>query len=399
MVVVVGVLGLWVEISAAVGPFEVHSQDSSTVLRLQLAAQLQSVWESRDTGSAGGRDEALSMKARRIRPSMTLTMPRYRTTFRLHLSTAPGSLELMDLYFDSKPSSRFSIRAGQFKIPFTRYRMQSFQRLTFVDWAIVTKYFGAERQMGLALHNGFEKPPQFGFAAGVFSGVNARASHAIGLASVFGESVPNPSDLSGPAQRTEFHPEVAGHVSYNAHGIEVRSDSDPEGGGFRYSLGVSAAWDLDPVEYRDLALRMAPEVLLKYDHVSFMGVGYAGFIEMGNSYRTRRAMTGLLVQTAWFIGPYEISLRYARVDIDDDVADAAFARAQEILAGLERGSLFDQYRNAGMVLAEQEGTLGCNVYLDGHGLKWQTDVGLTRQNRRDEDRTDYLIRSQLQLAF
>ena len=39
----------------AVGPFEVYSPDSATVLRLQLAGQLQAVWESKDKGKCSGR--------------------------------------------------------------------------------------------------------------------------------------------------------------------------------------------------------------------------------------------------------------------------------------------------------------------------------------------------------
>ena len=130
---------------ASVGPFEVVSRDSSTVLRLQLASQLQTAWESKDKGPSANRDVALYMRARRIRPTLTVSVPEYKTDFRLHVSMAPGSIELMDLYFNTKLNDRWSVRVGQYKIPFTRYRIQSFQRLTFVDWSIVTKYFGAER--------------------------------------------------------------------------------------------------------------------------------------------------------------------------------------------------------------------------------------------------------------
>ena len=74
--------------------------------------------------------------------------------FKLHLSTAPPSLELMDYYLNYRAKKEhLQFRFGQYKVPFTRYRIQSFQRLTFVDWSIVTRYFRAER---VAKQLGFE---------------------------------------------------------------------------------------------------------------------------------------------------------------------------------------------------------------------------------------------------
>lgn len=394
------VICLCPSLSVAIGPFEITSKDSSTTLRLQFAGQFQTAWESKDKGVGKEDDVALFMRARRIRPTFTISVPEYKTTFRLHLSAAPGSLELMDMYFNTVVTSQVQVRIGQYKIPFTRYRMQSFQRLTFADWSIMTKYFGAERQLGLAVHNGYEKPPRLAYVLGVFSGDNARASHATGLASIYGEKTPNPSDLSGSASKSEFHPELVGHLSYNAKGINVSSDSDAEGGGFRYSAAWSVAWDLDPVAYQDLALRVAQEFLVKYRGASLMGAGYVGFTDVNGTLRTRKAMTGLLVQTAYRVGGRcEISLRYAMVDIDDGLADAAYARGQAVIADTDDDDIAAQYKDAGILSGEREGTAGFNVYLDEHNLKLQNDFGFTKHERRDGDRTDYLVRSQLQLAF
>ena len=73
---------------------------------------------------------------------------------------------------------------------------------------MVTRYFGAERQIGLVMHNGYEKHGAFEYEVGVFTGVNARKSHATGLASIFGEELANPSDLYDPAAPADLHPEV-----------------------------------------------------------------------------------------------------------------------------------------------------------------------------------------------
>ncbi len=391
---------LWPSLSGAVGPFEVSSPDSSTTIGLRLAAQLQTGWESDDQGVDQHRQTALFMRARRIRPTLTVSLPEYRAAFKLHLSAAPGAVELMDFHFDAAFKQHLQLRIGQYKIPFTRYRIQSFQRLTFVDWAIVTRYFGAERQFGLSIHNGYEKPPRLGYAFGLFSGANARAAHTTGLAGVFGETVTNPSDLAGSGPKAAFHPELACHLSLNANGIDLSTDSDAGGGGFRYSLASSVTWDLDPTDFEDLALRLAQEFLLKYRRMAFMTVGYVGFTAVDGSLRTRKAAVGVLIQSAYRVtDEFEFSLRYAVVEIDDAITDFSFSRARSIIAGTDDETIMSQYKDAGLVLTEHEATAGFNVYLQGHSLKLQSDVGLALQERRDGDRTDYLLRSQVQLSF
>lgn len=321
----------------------------------------------------------------------------------------------MDFYVDYRIARQLRFRFGQYKVPFTRYRIQSFKRLTFVDWAIVTEYFGAERQMGFAFHNGYEMPPTWGYAFGVLTGVNARASHAIGLPRLYGEIVANPSDLSDPDPRAKFHPELFWHVSYNARGIRVQSDSDEERQRFRYSAGLSAAWDLDPTPYQDFSFRLASELLTKYRGVSLCAAGYTGFAETGDQSHTDLAMVEGLFQTAYRISKRcEISLRYAVVQFEDVVTDDAYQRAQQLIARAERvlnssvekelaqqylSDITAQYKNAGKTLREQEMTVGLNVYIVGHSLKWQNDAGWLRHSLRNETRTDYIARSQFQLTF
>lgn len=306
----------------------------------------------------------------------------------------------MDFYFDTRPAGAVNLRIGQYKIPFTRYRIQSFQRLTLVDWSIVTRYFGAERQLGIAIHNGYEKAPAIGYVVGVFNGINARGAHATQLARVYGEAVVNRSDLSGTSPTAEFHPELVCHFAFGSRNMSVSSDSDPGGRDLRYHIASSVAWDLDPDVYQDLALRLAQELLIKYQGASFMAVVYVGFTDIGSSLRTRKAFAGLLAQSSYRLSNHlELSTRYAHVDIDSHLADLAYDRAQSIIAAGDESAVRPQYVNAGMLLAEHEGTIGVNIYLYGHNLKVQNDIGFIWHERRGEDLTDFVIRSQLQLAF
>jgi hypothetical protein len=380
----------------------VESPDSTSSLRLQFAGQLRTQYESQDQGAGKARIDNVTMQARRIRTSAAVGLPRYGLSFKLQLSFAPDAAELMDAYFDYDVLCCASLRFGQFKVPFTRYRIQSFSRLTFADWAIVTKYFGAERQMGFAVHNGYEKPPVWGYAAGIFTGVNARASHGIGMDVLYGEIAPNPSLLVDPGPRGDFHPEIIVHGSYNPQNMSVASDSDEKDGGFRWFAAMSAAWDLDPTPYQDFTARLAPELLIKYRGMSFDAIGYVGWADFDGGCITKKVMVGGLVQSSYRIDKrFEVAARYAIVDFDDSFVRSAYERAQDLIAAAEENpsEVIAQYKNAGRVTREQEATAGINVYIDGHSLKWQNDAGWLIHSRVDGSRTDFVARSQFQLAF
>jgi len=392
-----------------------YSKDSTSSIRLQFAGQWRVFFLSRGQGSDNARNEDVFAQTRRLRLVLAGSVMQPELTYRVHLSAAPYSLELMDFYVDYWFDPQTRIRYGQYKVPFTRYRIQSFQRLTFADWAVVTRFFGAERQIGLSVHNGYERPPKWAYAVGVFTGVNARASHGVGVPLVYGESRPNPSDLADPAPSPNFHPEIFFHAALNTSGINVRSETDAKSTDLRQSLAFSAAWDFDPVRYQDFAGRFAAEVLAKYRGASCAALGYAGLIEIGESSCTKLGMVGGLVQAAYRINQrFEISTRYAVVDFHDDLIDDARARAVRLIDHAELllydadekefaqhylDDLTAQYKNAGQVLRENEITVGFNIYLIEHSLKWQNDFGFLRHTRRDENRDDYLARTQFQVAF
>jgi len=405
---VILIMGLPV-VSSGAG-FEIANCDSSAVIRFQGAMQFRTSIEDIDKGKI--RETRFFSEARRIRLTTGVMLPDYRLTFKLHLSFAPGSLELMDFYGDYGFRGPWRLRLGQFKTPFTRYRIQSFQRLTFVDWAVVTKYFGAERQIGLAIHNGYEKPPRWGWAAGIFTGVNARAAHAVGLNKIYGEIIGNPSDLADPAPQGEYHPELFMHASYRTGDMDIVSDTDEKRRGLRGFFAVNAAWDIDPDIYADLYLRLAPEFLVKFRGLSLAGIGFRGMVKTEPHDIVRPGIDGMLIQTAYrFYSRYEISFRYAIADFEDALVDAARKRAEEIIGKAEfdaaeekisveeLNDIKSQYGSAGMTVREEEITTGINIYFSGHSLKWQTDAGWLIHYRCDDDRRDFIVRSQFQLTF
>lgn len=392
--------------SAGIGPFEISNKDGSATMKIQFSAQLRMEYFNKDMGSNKDRDDKLTMEARRIRLSLGGVVGVPDLSYGVQLSFAPNSLELMDIYGNYKycPCSQF--RFGQFKVPFTEYRQESFSNLTLADWSILTKYFGAERQMGFALHNGYRNVEGMGYVFGVFTGVNARASHGIGVAMIYGEERPNPSDLSDPASKAEFHPEIFAKGSYYYK---------PENSKTSVKAALSGAWDIEPEDYQDFSIRLAPEILVNYDRVTLNGIYYLGFIDFLDPEITRLSVTGLLLEAIVKVNDrIDLSARYSRLDIDDYLLDDARDRAQWIILQANSDSYenpFDydpdyaaameaQYGSVGNLKSEDECTIGMNYKLIGQQLKIQNDFTWTKHGYvADESRKDVSIRSQFQLVF
>ena len=210
----------------------------------------------------------------------------------------------------------------------------------------------------------------------------------------------NPSDLADPGPSAKFHPEVLFHLSYNANNIDLRYNGDEAATGFRYSLGMSLAWDLEPTAYQDFRVRFAPEMLAKYRGLALLAIAYAGYSDIGPD-KAKHAMSGGLLQVSYNLrSKYEISLRYAAIGFNEGLRDDAYARAQQLIADSGNDAdVIAQYKNAGMVKQEEEFSLGLAVYFLGHSLKWQNDVSWLGHKYRDKIRDDYTARSQFQIAF
>ncbi|MBI5527886.1 MAG: hypothetical protein HY897_16270 [Deltaproteobacteria bacterium] len=394
------------DLPGRLGPFELTSADGKSSIELGIAAQLLLKFESKDSGPGNDRQNTGGLEIRRLRETLSGTFLDRNLSYYMHLSTAPGSLEMMDVYLNYAASPDIQIRAGQLKIPFTRYRIGSYKNLTFADWAIVTKYFGAERQRGFAIHNGFERPPKVEYELGLMMGQNVRASHGIGIATIFGETPPNPSDLVDPAPAELPHLEPVLHIAYNHGGIDTSTDTDWEGGPIRFSAGLGLAWDTRPTDYLDQYVRLAPEFLLKVRGFSLFGIYYLSTREKNQSMvDTSIAMVGGLVQASYLLHRrVEISGRYAFVSIDDETANDARDRAGFIILQEsdeeKKAALEKQHKNAGAFEREQELTFGVNVYITGRSLKWQNDVSLLMHDTTNDERLgDWRFRSQIGLAF
>jgi len=387
-----------------IGPFALSSKDGKSSISLGLTTQIRLSLESKEAAS-GIHALTPTLEARRIRPTLSGSVLSPALRYYLHLSTAPGSLELMDLYVDYALARFTQLRVGRFKIPFTRYRIGSWRDHSFYDWAIVTRAFGAERQWGLFVHNGWERPAcRLEYELGVGNGVNLRTSHGVGIADVYGEKLDNPSDLTNPSFKTGLHPELVLHLAWLSRRMTASTETDWEGGRPRSSFGVSAAWDLDPVVEREPALRLAAEAQLKLYGLSLAGIGYLALVKSGESAADLAGgLSGLLLQATFLVkGRVELGARYALVVVDDDLRVAARSRADALIAAAtesERTALTTQYKDVGKLERDHELTLAFTTHLLPRSVKWVNDVSFLVHERTTSTRNDVRFRSQLQLGF
>ena len=324
----------------------------------------------------------------RIRSITEVGLLDERLSLKLHFNVSPASVELLDYVAEARLLPGFVFGMGQAKIPLTRHRVASVSRLTFADWSRAARFFGGERQLGLfarqQMRPGKQVRPEW--ALGLYSGTNARSAFEVGPSTLFDVAQPNPSDLRDPSAPAEIHPEIAGRVGLRVGRDDFGTDSDRRGGPPRVHLATGFSFDADPVLGRDYALRVAPEVLAKWAHLSFSSQGYLAWFER-DAGAIVFAASGLNVQTAWRFLPYlEAAARHARVQFSE-----AFQRVARGFAG--GGSA------AGALERFDETTGALSFYAFDHQLKAVSDVSVRWQQIAGATLQDELFRLQLQIAF
>lgn len=380
------------------GPATLDTQAGS--LRLGVISQLLTSVDSKETD--GEREESFGFHLRRIRLYPKASLLDKRLLLALQFSMAPNSLEVMDCYIDYQFIKTLQVRLGQYKVPFTRYRQQSFLNLLHVDWANVSSYFGAERQLGAMLHN-HNADPRLEYALAVLSGNNARASHGVGVPLIYGETRPNPSNLVNPAVSAPWHPELFLRIAYNSPEVDSFQPSDKTRTSLRHTESLSIAWDMDPIEAQDFTARLSPEVMLKAYGFSLILGGYMGFIELTEESKNQLGLIGALFETAYrFDEIWEVSGRFSRVDVLKRIREDIRNRVDVLIEDADLDNLEEirtKYQNKGQLKSEQEVTLGVNVYIVGTDLRWSTDVSWIYKDMQQEDLNDYRLRSQIQLSI
>ena len=384
------------------GPVEVVTDDGAHRLELTGGWQaMGSVAGSRIGDSDPSVDARVLL--RRARFGLRGAMFDGALTGAVQINVTPGAYELIDAWLDYRFDPQIALRVGQLTTPFTRYRQQSFRAASLVDWPLVTRFFGAERQIGLMAHNTGTVTNEWHYGVGVFSGENARASHGIGGSLAYGEPVSSPSALGSARLPESVHPEIFARVAHQHPRVGPQTGSDLEGGPPRHHVGVSLAWDLRPERARDLGVRFAIEGLLKVHHLSVNGIGYAALLPMEDG-SLAPALFGALLEVSYrFDRHFEVAARYARVARTSALRSDAMRWAADMMEGAPdeatRAALAARYAAVGDTGADQELAVGLNAYVIGESLKVQLDLTWLRRERYAGPRDDLVGRLIVQLAF
>lgn len=263
------------------------------------------------------------------------------------------------------------VRAGQWKRPFSRQQITSSGHLELVDRAATDSFFGAGRDIGVAIHNNYEKSPTFEYALGIFNGTGEKPTFS-GDATVdltTGEGEVTSGKFSNVPGR--FHPSLVLRVGYNYGGIKGYSEADLEGGPLRFAVGASGQIDFDADNSNDGTIRGEGDYIVKLHGFSSTGGVYVASTQSGTTFGDQAfSAVGFHAQAGYLLAKYvEPVVRYSLI-----VPDGPDNDEHELLGGI-------------------------SVYFFEHKLKLQADAGALIAQAPGNDTTDFRLRTQLQLAL
>lgn len=270
-----------------------------------------------------------------------------------------GNLSLKDGHFDVKVGNDMWLRVGQWKRPFSRQQINSSARLELTTRAVTDSVFGAERDIGFAIRNDYEKSPDLEWIVGVFNGQ--------GVGSVFeGDVVVDPTTGEGEVVGgkftnvpAKFKPAFIGRVGINQGGIKGYQEADLEGGALRWGAAASVWLEADRDENDKSNQKVELDFIVKNNGLSVSGGLYGMSSQQGIKTFSDQALShvGFHLQTGYMATKnWQAAARFALVDVQTDFESATDK------------TLMDQ----------KEIGVGGNYFLHGHDAKFQAAVKLVQ---------------------
>jgi hypothetical protein len=272
-----------------------------------------------------------------------------------------GRPQLKDIYLEQKLGS-VRIRAGQYKRPFNRQEVVSDFSQIFVERAIDNTFIGGGRDIGVMVHNDYEKVGDgLEWAVALFNGSGDRPTQTVTCEP--GETPADPPECTVSAPTTipgDWLPTAIARVGFASGGIKGFSEGDLEGGPLRWAAAL---------QYRAAGLRDFDTLVhtVGVDGV----VKVSGFDLQLGAFLVKQPdvdpdFTGHL-QAGYFVTPKkaQITGRFAFAPAGDETQIEA------------RG--------------------GFNWYWSGHEWKWTTDVGMVQVTGGGDPTLQ--LRTQLQFSI
>ncbi len=369
--------------------FVIASDDGNWSLKVGAVVQVRFVYnrfEDNDPKLGNGDpNDQYAFQIARARLILSGTAITKDLGYQVHLAWDKGGLpSLKDAYLDYRVHDYFRVRAGQFKKPFDREEITSDAKLEFVDRSITDAAFGQGRDIGITIHDNYEKSPTFEYAIGAFNGTGEKTvfvdQKVLNTASPAKTvSVVDAGKLNGDSNiPTRFHPMLVGRVGYNLGKIAGYSEADLEGGPARLGVAAGTKVDFNLDNDSTSGVLFNGDLILKAYGFSATAAGFFAWASTGKFVDQKFAGSGARGQIGYTIAKLvEPAFRYARVQ---PIGTAS--AVQEILGAVS----FYPYAH------------DFAVQVDGGALitrKYSTTAGVTTS----QDFTNGVVRVQGQIAF
>jgi hypothetical protein len=383
------------------GPARIKVGKADDWIGFGFATQLEFEYDQQFEGAGFDKESIETLEFRRIRTTLSSSFIEGRIRSRFQINLTPSAFELIDMWFAFTRFKFATFRLGQFKIPFDRYRAQSFAALSLTDWAPTTRMFGSERQIGAEMLGigGFLKAE---YAIGVFSGTNARAAHGVGITEVYGEVPLSASDFGFGEVVSEFHPEIAARAAKNFGQINTDTNSDVTGSKeLRHSVGLGIAWDARPKAVQDLALRLSAEWLAKIRHIHMNVVSYLAWYEPWQGGKIGFGPIGFMAEIGYrFSLMWELALRYSITYLTPGLrSDARSYGQDQIMNATDPAAALEQYGQNGEQSTNNELALAGTSHIIGNSLKVLAEAAWMAQGWEAGRRNGFRFNVQLQFLF
>jgi hypothetical protein len=302
---------------------------------------------------------------------------RYKAEF--GLGDAGSFSFLKDFFIEHRVSpAPVYVRGGQWRRPFFRQELVSDFGAQFNERSIVNELAGGGRDLGVALHNDYEKSPEgVEWVVGVFNGFSGGADRpTIPVTCTTDVEASTTTCVNGRPTtfKPDFGPTLAARAGWNSAKANGYSEADLEGGPLRYSFGAGYKIDLanfakhgQPSLADNLSQGLEVDWNIKANGFSFTG----GAVMM--KIKAADPEYGLLLQPGYMIVPkhVEVAGRFGIAKEDD-------GNHLEALGAL-------------------------NYYVHGHRMKLASDFGILMITGQDpmtpSDEPDVRVRVQAQLEL
>jgi len=321
-------------------------------------------------------------------PEVAFSVPRARLvlsgnvftkalTFRFQTDFGRGTAGLKDFFADyAFIPDGLHLRIGQFKLPLWRPQINSSMVFQFVERSISNGSLGAGRDIGVVVHDNYEKSPRFEYALAVFNGTS-EVSHFSGTVIYDPFSGGCDIDEGGFSNiPKQLQPGLALRLGYNHDGIKGYDLVDFKGGPPRFSVGAASK-----VNFGTPAGKQTDE-----DEGASLNL-YGDYLVKAYGFTTTGGITTMFEQT----GPKASDLSYHAMGFHVQAGYLIVDRLQPAV----------RYAR---VHTQAEGTVhelsaALAVFFFRHNVEWRSDISAIHSDQTTASQWDQRMRTELQFAF